>query len=100
MAFCPRCKREMGTTEAVCPHCGYDFPPVERGYRKGIAYSRLADVALIVGTIAAGLGCLGSVIGAFVALLRGDWLTGLVLGPLAFFLQMAMLVVFVRVQKL
>ena len=26
MAVCPKCKGAMGQTEAVCPHCGYDFP--------------------------------------------------------------------------
>ncbi len=26
MAFCPKCRGEMGTTAVVCPHCGYDFP--------------------------------------------------------------------------
>jgi len=31
MAFCPKCQGDMGPTEAVCPHCGYDFPtPVRR----------------------------------------------------------------------
>jgi hypothetical protein len=27
MAVCPKCKGTMGQTDAVCPHCGYDFPP-------------------------------------------------------------------------
>jgi hypothetical protein len=27
MAVCPKCHGEMGQTQAVCPHCGYDFPP-------------------------------------------------------------------------
>jgi hypothetical protein len=26
-AFCPKCKGVMGQLEAVCPHCGYNFPP-------------------------------------------------------------------------
>ena len=29
MAFCPACNGEMGATEVVCPHCGYDFPDDE-----------------------------------------------------------------------
>jgi hypothetical protein len=27
MAFCPVCKGTMAPLEAVCPHCGYNFPP-------------------------------------------------------------------------
>jgi hypothetical protein len=34
------------------------------------------------------------------ALMNGQRLTALVVGPLAFFLQLAMLVVFVRVQRI
>jgi predicted amidophosphoribosyltransferase len=30
MAVCPKCQGEMGQTEAVCPHCGYDFPEPAR----------------------------------------------------------------------
>jgi hypothetical protein len=30
MAVCPKCRGEMGHTEAVCPHCGYDFPQLSR----------------------------------------------------------------------
>ncbi len=26
MATCPKCNGLIGQTEAVCPHCGYDFP--------------------------------------------------------------------------
>ena len=26
MALCPKCSGEMGLKQAVCPHCGYDFP--------------------------------------------------------------------------
>ena len=26
MAFCPKCRGEMGATAVACPHCGYDFP--------------------------------------------------------------------------
>ena len=30
MAVCPKCRGEMGQTEAICPHCGYDFPEPAR----------------------------------------------------------------------
>src|SRR5438445_10174190 len=98
MAYCPRCKGVMAATEATCSHCVYDFPLSEP--RTGLAYSRLADVALVVGIVVAGLGSVAAAVGSIVALLHGEWSEGLVVGPIAFFLQLALLVVFVRVQKL
>ena len=46
MAYCPKCKGEMGERSVVCPHCGYDFPPEPDPVlkRTGIAYSSWADV--------------------------------------------------------
>jgi hypothetical protein len=33
MAVCPKCQGDLGLKAAVCPHCGYDFPPPpERRY--------------------------------------------------------------------
>jgi hypothetical protein len=100
MAYCPRCKKEMGATEAICPHCGYDFPLEGKSRRRGLAYSSLAQIALLVGIVAAGLGSLVAAIATITALWHGDWFSGLVVGPLALFLQLAMLVVFVRVQDI
>ena len=31
MAICLQCKNKMEQTEAVCSHCGYDFPPTAAG---------------------------------------------------------------------
>jgi hypothetical protein len=97
----------MGANESVCPHCGYDFPleadDSNRScgiHRHGIAYSKLADIALIVGIIAAGFGCMAAILASVGLIVEGRVVEGLVGGPIAFFLQLAMLVVFVRVQKI
>src|SRR5713226_1542284 len=99
MAFCPKCKGVLDTAAVACPHCGYDFPPGDPDPRRGIAYSPLANLALVVGTVAAGLGCAAAVIASVSAVINGECVSALLLGPLAFFLQLAMLVVFVRVQQ-
>ena len=104
MAFCLKCKGEMPTTAIECPHCGYDS---SESYQRepdpaGFAYSRLADVALVVASLVAGLGCVLSVYFSFVALCierERDWVTGLVYCPIAFLYQFAMLVVFIRIQR-
>ncbi|MDB5340879.1 MAG: hypothetical protein JWN70_6498 [Planctomycetaceae bacterium] len=103
MSYCPECKGEMGAAEIVCPHCGYDFPapPTDANSRKdGIAYSFLADIALTISMIAAGVGCFVAFTVAIVSLLRGDLIAALVVAPIAFFLQLGMLVVFLRVQNI
>ena len=91
----------MPATAIVCNSCGYDFPKSSdsgsRNGRDGLAYSPLADLALIVSMLAAAIGCLGAVIGSLASVFKGDFISGLVLAPLAFFLQLGMLVVFIRV---
>lgn len=99
MAFCPKCSGVMEGTAILCPHCGYDFP-MEPESRRGIAYSPRANIALIVGIVAAGLGCAGSTIAAIVALVNEQLLTAFFIAPLAFFQQLALLVLFVRVQRI
>ena len=102
MAFCPQCQAKIGATAAKCPSCGYDFPGAgdePEPKREGIAYSALADIALMVSGVAAGLGCLAAVLGCIEALILGQWLVGLVVCPIAFFLQLGMLVVFLRIQN-
>lgn len=102
MAYCPECKGEMGAAEIVCPHCGYDFPapPTDANSRKqGLAYSFLADIALMISMISAALGCIGVLIVALIALLQGQFIAALAICPIAFFLQLGMLVVFLRIQN-
>ncbi len=101
MAFCPNCKGEMPTTAVVCPHCGYDFPdtgsPTEvLREGEGFAYSPLANVALMISSIAAALGCGVAILVGIAAVSHGDLFHGLVLAPLGFFLQLGLLVVFLR----
>ena len=99
MAYCPECKGEMATGAIECPHCGYDFPAAKSAdSRSGFAYSPLADTALLVSTIAAGIGLIGTVVATIFALMRGDFAIGLFWGPVACLVQMGILVVFLRVQ--
>jgi hypothetical protein len=102
MAFCPNCRGVVDAAAVVCPHCGYDFPlggPDPITPRRDLAHSTLANIALIVGIVAAGLGCIAAIVGGIVSLVNGELFTAIVVRPLAFFLQLAMLVVFVRVQR-
>jgi hypothetical protein len=99
MAYCPKCSGEMGQKDATCPHCGYDFP-TEGNERIWLEDSTLADVALMVGAVVAGFSCLGSILYSVVMLCQGQVLQGLVVGPIGFFWSLAMVVVFLRVQKI
>jgi hypothetical protein len=102
MAYCPKCKGEMLPTAIECPHCGYDFPPEHadgKASRGGFAYSPLADLALIVSMVAASVGACVAAIISVVSLFHGEFLNGLVLYPIAFLLQIGMLVVFLRVHQ-
>ena len=66
---------------------------------KGLAYSRLADVALAMGRVASLFGVVASVLHFFVAAIEVD-IGRAVIAALAFFLCLAVGVVFVRVQNL
>jgi hypothetical protein len=106
MAYCPKCKGEMGVRDVVCPHCGYDFPPPPPSEsdptlaRSGIAYSALAGLALAIGEFVAGLACILATVSAVAEILRGHLMEGLVRDPITAFLSLAMLVVFIRVRRL
>jgi hypothetical protein len=91
----------MQPTETVCPACGYDFPSHLQNVStpSGFEYSSLADLALVISTIAAVIGACGALLGAVVAILQGQLLQGLLLCPIAFFIQLGLVVVFLRVQR-
>jgi hypothetical protein len=99
-AFCPKCNGTMGMRDRECLHCGYDFPSLRRNRDPRFVYSRVADLALIVGSVAAGLGCVTTVFAAIRFLLDGNCGAAFLLCPLAFFVQLALMVVFIRVQRI
>ena len=102
MAYCPKCKAEMSATDIVCSNCGFDFPTATTDSppgESGIAHSSLADLALIISTFASSIACLIAIGYSLIALSAGQLFHGLVLGPIAFFLQLGMVVVFLRVQE-
>lgn len=67
--------------------------------RKGLAYSPIADIALVIGRIASLFGVVASVLHFFVETSEGN-IGEAVMAALAFFLCLAGGVVFVRVQDL
>ena len=100
MAICPKCNATIGQTDVRCPECGYDFPDHPRNVpRTGLAYSAIADIALIVGGIAAGVGCIRAIIAAIVATMNQRWWDAFFVAPVSFFLCLAMLIVFIRIQN-
>ena len=115
---CPHCGTELpAVSDAFCSECGgeLDRPHPgtegmrqilsERGERRlppstpgsGFAYSACAEVALFVGIVCTFLGCVLTVILFVVMLGQRQWLY-LIAGPLGFFMQLAMLVVFLRMK--
>ena len=102
MATCPKCRGKMGQTDVICPNCGYDFPNSDAGWTRsrGLAHSRLANLALVVGQVVSGIGRLSAILGAVVAVANGEILAALIGGPLGALLSLAMMVVFARVQEI
>ena len=52
MAICLRCKSKMGQTEAICPHCGYDFPPSAAGSSLFAALRNIFWLCVALGAMA------------------------------------------------
>jgi len=99
MARCSQCGGDVAKTDVSCRHCGQEFPPrpiLDRD--AGLAYSRLADAALIVGQIVAGIAFTIAVVACVLALLVGEWWVAFVRGPIAALLVLANFVVFARVR--
>ena len=102
MAFCSRCKSAMGTTEANCPSCGYDFSEEGDGPsvpRRAIAHSPTATVALVVGTFGAGLAATWSAIVGVTSAYHGH-LQACAAALLLSMILVGVLGVFVRVSNL
>jgi len=97
MAKCPKCSHDIDVMATACPECGYSFPAEPAPpQRTSWAYSRLADVALLVGMVAALLWAGAAAYRTVVALIHRQWDALLIQGPLVFFLAFAMFVVFAR----
>ncbi len=98
-AFCPECNDAMAPNEPLCPHCGYDFPfgGEERG--PGIAFSRFADIVLIIAAAITSLATIACILGAVMALVGGQPGSSLFLLFLGCIL-LAHTIVFLRVQRL
>jgi hypothetical protein len=86
--------------DVACPTCGYDFPDGASEARRGFEYSTLADFALMIGGLIAGLSSVAALVASVIAIFQGQLWQGLVAGPAAFFSSLAMLVVFLRIQKI
>ena len=91
----------MGAADAVCPHCGYNFP-VEGigspGRRKSFAHSKAADIILLLATVAAGIGCLVMAVAGIAAVIRDNLEQG-VHCAFALVLLAGLLIVFLRVSN-
>ena len=104
MAFCVKCAGEMSPTETICPHCGHDFPIGEVSRpttirRAGLAYSNVAHIALIGGEVSAVFGCFGGFLFSIARISEGNWIEGLVLGPMAATFFFACVIVFMRMRE-
>ena len=100
MAFCPKCNEEIGVSETLCPHCGYDFPATPQApQRGGFLYTPLAELALVIGQLAAGVAGLGILVVIVRALRAKEWTTALVECPLAFLVLLGVFVAFGRVRN-
>ena len=99
MASCPECNGYMRPGDTACPSCGYTFVSSPADHSPGgLAWSKLADVALSVGRIVSGLFCVLIVVGVVQSLWESEWINGLVVRPLAFLLVLANYVVLTRVE--
>ena len=102
MATCPKCDGPMESTDGVCLQCQLEFQntlATSPAPKVGFAYSRVADLALTVGLCCAVLGCVVAILWTLVLMARGNALAPMI-GVLAFFQQLGMVIVFMRVSDL
>ncbi len=106
MAFCIKCGQAVPDLTIECPHCGHDcLKPPKANSSGGWEYSPLADLALLLGAVASGLGAFGCayLICLYAFFAPGRWSDlgpFLLAGTNGFCLCAALLVVFLRVGNL
>ena len=101
MAYCLKCEKEIGGTEGICPHCGYDCPATTQASpRGGLLYGPLAELALVIGQLAAAVACLVVIVDIVRAVAAREWAAGLLEGPLMFLVLLGVFVAFGRVRNI
>lgn len=96
---CPNCSFEIMESDKVCPECGSQITEKDIEQQKHtFAYSKFADLALVVGQIATFLGALGNLFMVADSLFKQKWFDGLVYYPLYFFTAVGLNVVFARMR--
>lgn len=115
MAYCPSCNAAMGQTAVNCDSCGFEFPNALPEERTHLAWSKLADVSLVIASVISLLTSAAAFLFAayLIAIVLGSSLIGsgpssreliqvsmMIGGSLMYaLLSFAMYVVFIRVQK-
>jgi len=104
-ARCPKCKEPVDAKASKCEACGEDFTrafPLEEHttgeFDRSLVHGPVGDFALKVGQFASMMGATITVVGVIFAVQGGQWFNALVVCPLMFFFQLAMYVVFRRVE--
>jgi hypothetical protein len=106
MAFCLKCGQEVPDLTIECSHCGHDFLESQQANSSGgWEYSTWADLVLLVGAVASGLGAFGCayLMCLYMFFAPGHWSDlwqFLLAGAIGCCICTALLVVFLRVGNL
>lgn len=94
---CPNCGFEILENEEQCPECGNPITAEDIKQQKtDFAYSRFADIALVIGQVPCFMAALAFLFMIPASLIKANWLDGILYYPCAFFIAVALQVVFAR----
>lgn len=100
MAFCTKCESNMSTMAVRCEHCQYGFTDSCLNSKKTDSSDQVAgDAVLMAGAVGCGAANLYVGIQSIGAVVNGEWLQGLLIGPAAIAVLSAMMVSFWRVAR-